>query len=284
MNHRIVITLVLMTALLPGDTTVVRASGNHAAVRVSLSTRPDQIRMGEPATMDLEVRDRENKRIRRLPIVHEKQMHLIVVPWDLSGLAHLHPDRDEDGRFSTTHVFPHGGRYRLYADMQAPDGKSVVVPFTLEVHGKKHPAPSLAEGLAQGHTSTAGGIRAERAAPSRVTSGRPIELGFELSDARTHGPVTDLQPYLGTMAHVIIISEDGKDFLHAHTVDGRTSAGHGGGHGHAMHGGHNGTSRTRGTMLNVHTTFPHPGLYRIWMQVQRDRRVITLPFVVRVEG
>jgi hypothetical protein len=36
-------------------------------------------------------------------------------------------------------------------------------------------------------------------------------------------------------------------------------------------------------MLTVHTTFPHAGLYRVWMQVQRKKQVITLPFVANAE-
>jgi len=283
MNRRTLNTLVLFTILLLANTMLVCASENDT-VRVLLSTRPEQVRMGEPVTLLLEVRDRENKRIPSLPVVHEKQMHLIVVPADLSRLAHLHPEPGDGGVFSTSYVFPSGGRYRVYADMRGPDGRPLVVPFTLEVHGEKRPATSVAEGLAQGYQSSAGGIRAERTSPSDLISGKPLELGFELTDARTHGPVTDLQPYLGTMAHVIIIGGDGKDFLHAHTVGDGTSAVPGGGHGHAMHGEHKGSSLMRGTRLIIHTTFPHPGLYRIWMQVQRNRQVITLPFVVSVEG
>jgi hypothetical protein len=84
------------------------------------------------------------------------------------------------------------------------------------------------------------------------------------------------------MAHVIIISKDGGEFLHAHTMEGGTPPATGDHDGHAMHAGHTMAARSAATMLTVHTTFPHAGLYRVWMQVQRKKQVITLPFVVSV--
>lgn len=37
-----------------------------------------------------------------------------------------------------------------------------------------------------------------------------------------------------------------------------------------------------GPRLELETTFPRTGLYRLWVKLRRWDRVITIPFVVRV--
>ena len=112
-------------------------------------------------------------------------------------------------------------------------------------------------------------------------------LNFTVADARSNSPVTDLQPYLGALAHFVIISEDSTDFLHAHPMtpeemrrSGSTNDHHAAPHNvSAQHGAQGGASSAQ---VAAHTSFPRAGLYKIWAQFQRNNQVITVPFVVRI--
>jgi hypothetical protein len=79
-------------------------------------------------------------------------------------------------------------------------------------------------------------------------------------------PITDLQPYLGAMGHCVIVSEDGQTYLHSHPEQlfNPTPDTHG------------------GPAVMFHTIFPHPGLYKIWGQFQRNGKVLVSSFVVNV--
>lgn len=94
----------------------------------------------------------------------------------------------------------------------------------------------------------------------RLAAGQELMLTYTIEDAETGAPVTDLQPYLGAVGHVVILSEDAEQYLHVHPMDEKGS----------------------GPKAEFMTTFPHAGIYKIWGQFQRDERVITVPFVVNV--
>ncbi|OXM82897.1 hypothetical protein [Paenibacillus rigui] len=43
-----------------------------------------------------------------------------------------------------------------------------------------------------------------------------LTLTFSFHDDQTAEPITDLQPYLGAIGHVTILSQDGEQYLHVH--------------------------------------------------------------------
>ena len=124
--------------------------------------------------------------------------------------------------------------------------------------------------------------------PSKpLRAGQEAMLDFAVTDGRTNEPVTDLEPYLGALAHFVIVSEDGAEFLHAHPMqkmDLRAAHAHGAPERHeAMPHTHGGRMMSAAAPeVSAHTSFPRAGLYKIWAQFQRGGRVITVPFVVRV--
>jgi hypothetical protein len=85
-------------------------------------------------------------------------------------------------------------------------------------------------------------------------------ITFSLFD-NSDEPITNLQPYLGAMGHLVIISEDGNDFVHAHPVEGATTSG----------------------PIAFEAHFPRPGIYGGWGQFQRAGVVLTVPFVIEVK-
>jgi hypothetical protein len=70
-----------------------------------------------------------------------------------------------------------------------------------------------------------------------------------------------MQNYLGAAGHVVIVSSDMEQYLHVHPAD---------------------SQQTAGPEAKFSTTFPADGLYKIWGQFQRDGRVLTVPFVVKI--
>jgi len=115
-----------------------------------------------------------------------------------------------------------------------------------------------------------------------------LMLDFQAFDAKTNKPATDLQNYLGELAHFVLISEDLKDFVHAHPMSkgehkesGKTDDHNADGHKHSTMEGV--TTKPSASEVAAHTAFPRSDLYKIWAQFQRGGKVITVPFVVNVK-
>jgi hypothetical protein len=97
-------------------------------------------------------------------------------------------------------------------------------------------------------------------------------------------PADDLEPYPGAAAHVAIVSEDTREFVHTHGEDvasgGDAVSHHGLGGGH---GDHHGERLTFGPRIGFIHTFEVPGLYKIWAEFNHHGDMAVVPFVVEVE-
>lgn len=235
----------------------------------------------------------------QLEIVHEEPLHLLMVSSDLSWYAHEHPAPQPDGTFKLPgFVFPAAGEYILYHDY-TPKGKPQQVPqFKLKIAGDA-PAPKpLVEnydvvGLVDGYEFRV------RCNGEKFFAGKDsiIRVGID----RDGQPVTDIEPYLGAMGHLVIISQDLKEFVHSHPLDldgdhgheGESDHGHGEGDGHDHgHAGHDHESMMAAAKAAValangkpsdivfHAVFPKPGLYKAFAQFQHKGRILTYPFVI----
>ncbi len=271
-----------------------------AAFRADFRTEPGEVKAGEPATLSFTVKNNQGATVDNLQVVHEKPMHLLVVLNDLSEFYHIHPEPQTDGSFKVTHTFPHGGAYKLYADFTPPNATQVVDRLDVNVAGEARPRLALAED--KSNVKTVDSLRVTMQPDKPLRAGEELMLNFAVADAKTGKPATDLQPYLGALAHFVIISEDTVDFLHAHPMTKDEMAEMGGGsHGGMTDMAHDDAeakphshdaaelkdkaqSDVSPSEVAAHTTFPRAGLYKVWAQFQRNNRVITVPFVVRVGG
>ena len=144
--------------------------------------------------------------------VHEQQLHLIVVRRDLTGYQHLHPTMDASGTWKVSLRLPGPGVYRAYADFSAiADGntKPVILGVDLTAPGSYSPQPLPAA------------AREAPAGPLTVSmEGTPHAGGidavyFRISAAGA--PATqDVQPYLGSYAHLVAVREGDLAISHAH--------------------------------------------------------------------
>ena len=65
------------------------------------------------------------------------------------------------------------------------------------------------------------------------------------------------------MGHLVVLSQDGKQYVHAHPMDEKTTG-----------------SKVVAFMAHI----PNAGLYKGWGQFQRQGQVHVIPFVLRVEN
>ena len=278
----------------PGQIASGETNARKAAFRAEFATTPREVRAGEAATFTFTVKDAQGGIVRDLSVVHEKPMHLLIVSDDLAEFFHLHPEPQADGSYQVAHTFAAGGNYKLYADFTPPDAAQVVDRHDLKVSGAPRPRVALAPDSQT--IKTVDNLRVTLKPDKPLRAGEELMLNFAVADAKSGQPARDLQPYLGALAHFVIISEDTTDFLHAHPMEkGEQMAGthtapadkdhEATPHSHATASAH-GEKKQAASVSEVaaHTTFPRPGLYKVWAQFQRGGRVVTVPFVVRVAG
>ncbi len=259
--------------------------------KVDFKSEPGVINAGTPATLSFTVKDKQGATVKDLPIVHEKPMHLLIVSKDLAEFYHIHPEPQADGTYRVSHVFPNGGDYRLYADFTPRDSKQVVEKIDVKVAGTKR-----AEVALQPDTKlekSVDGLRVVLKPQGEIKAANELMLEFAAFDAKTNQPATDLENYLGELAHFVIISEDMQDFVHAHPMskdehdsmkksdakkDDHSADGH-------THGAKKSGAKTQSASeVAAHTAFPRSGKYKIWAQFQRGGKIITVPFVVNVKA
>ncbi|MUG71970.1 hypothetical protein [Paenibacillus validus] len=212
---------------------------------------------GKGTLIRIEIKKDDGERIDKFELNHEKLLHLIVIGKDLAYFNHIHPEYKGDGVFEIENDFPAGGEYRLIADFKPAGGDSMTKMEWVRIEGKRaEPVPVVPdaslEKIVDGKRVT---LSIDQLEPKKES-----KLTFTLADEQTNQPITDLEPYLGAIGHVVILSEDGERYVHVHADEGQAT----------------------GPDAYFETTFPRSGVYKVWGQFQRDNQVFTVSFVVKV--
>ncbi len=260
------------------------------AFKVDFKSEPAEIKAGTPVLLSFTVKDKAGAIVKDLPIVHEKPMHLLIVSKDLAEFYHVHPEQSADGSYRVSHLFANGGEYKFYADFTPKEAAQVVEQIDVKVTGTERAKVALQPDAK--FEKTVEGLRVVMKPSAEIKAGQELTLDFQAFDAKTNKPATDLQNYLGELAHFVIISEDMKDFVHAHPMakgesmdsmkmdDKPADNQADGNHDHSTMEG--ATTKESASEVSAHTAFPRAGLYKLWAQFQRNNKVINVPFVVRV--
>ena len=241
----------------PGGDEHAGHSGGHSMLMVQ--TDPSPVESGKPAKLKLMIHDAKGAMVKNFDVVHEEKVHLIIVRDELDQFAHLHPTVDATGNLTVTYTFPTGGVYRLYADHQPTGGKQGTAMGELKVKGEAPSAPALTPdvpGKVNGN-----GLDGE-VTLKNVKAGSEATVRFELTDAAGK-LVPDLQPYMGAMGHLVVLSSDGKEYVHAHPVDDKPAKGN--------------------NVVAFQVHFMKAGLYKGWGQFRWKDEVRVIPFVVKVD-
>ncbi len=236
---------------------------SDASYWLDVAAEPGAVPVGKAVRLRITVRDRDtNEAITRFDEMHERLLHLFVVSSDLRYFDHVHPAPTVEGSFEIPLTFPRAGAYRLVTDLLPTGGTPQTLQHTLLTAGRAtavramEPPPD-AETL----ESTAGDVRA-RLVTGGARAGDDAHLVIELTDQKSSGPVTDVEPYLGAWGHMFLASRDLADVVHSHPLIDETTAG--------------------GPRITFQTLFARDGWYRVWTQVQRRGRLLTFEFTVRV--
>ncbi|MGH3547001.1 MAG: hypothetical protein ACRDQU_02525 [Pseudonocardiaceae bacterium] len=186
-------------------------------------------------------------------------LHFYLVRSDLTGFAHLHPSMSPEGVWSVGLPALSPGNWRTYTQFITPNeaGQPValVLSVPLTVPGGAStvalPAPSATTSV-DGYALTLAG---------QPVAGQESELALTIS--RDGTPVTDLQPYLDTYAHLTAIHDGDLAFAHLHPQG-------------SVHGDHGGPT------LTFHAEFPKSGDWRLFIQFQTSATLHTAATTVHV--
>jgi len=229
---------------------------------------PKNPKAGEPVALEFAIKDFFGENTQAMDIVHEMPMHLMVVSSDLAEFYHIHPMPVAGGVFRVSHVFPHGGDYKLFADYTPTGASGRIEGFDLKVDGPPRPVYTLTP--MQPEVATVDGMRMTMTADKPLRTGQDINFAMSMVDAKTGRPIRDLQRYLGAWAHIAVVSQDLEDFIHVHPFEDADVTGP--------------ISKPSPGTIRTATGFRRPGLYKWWAQVERGGKVTDFPFVFRVEG
>lgn len=233
-------------------------------------TSPAAVTAGKPFTIKLKVRDGGNEAITKFEEVHDKRYHLFIISRDMSVFEHVHPAQQPDGTWELEARLPKPGYYNIVSDFLPTGGAPQVIMRSLITADFTGDARSN-EVEIQPDTifeKTLNGITAKvDFEPRPLLAGEHGHLTFNLTDAATGQPVTDLQPYLGAFGHTLIMSEDQVNAVHSHpTPDLSNDISRGLGGPRVMFEGY----------------FPTAGEYRAWTQFLRHDQITTFSFAFRV--
>jgi hypothetical protein len=231
------------------------AGHNAMLTNLELQTR-EGLKSGTPTTLRFSIPGAKGVPIKEFAVSHDAKVHLILIRQGLDQFAHIHPTLDAaTGNLSADFTFPQGGIYHLFADYQETSGMPMTATARVEVAGDKPVAPELkpdVPGLLQGN-----GI-ATKVTVEGAKAGAEAKVRFEVLDGDK--PVNDLEPYMGAMGHLVVVSADAKRYVHAHPNEKADAK----------------------NVVTFGASFPTAGIYKGWGQFKRGGQVRIVPFVVNV--
>ena len=193
-------------------------------------------------------------------------MHMVIVRDDFATFDHLHPAFDAGtGTFEQAFTKAPNHRYYVYADTTPKGVGQQVFRFTLESDGPY--AMYKLSAAASGPNSKAGPYTVTLAKTTFAASTpQEVDLTIESGD----DPATDLVPYLGAPAHVVMIDMSTLEYVHIHPMlRGQTTM----------------TMGKAGPFMKLMLPSLPAGTYKTWVQIAggKDAKVYTAPFSLVVK-
>lgn len=147
--------------------------------------------------------------VRSYDVLHDRQLHLIVASRDLQQYQHVHPERDENGRWTVDLAEMPAGAYRAFADFQATGADQYTLGVDLSVAG---PTPEFVPLVTRSTDSV---------------DGFDVTLDHDLDGTSTEvtvtvlrdGEVVTTEPYLGAAGHLVALRDGDLAYLHVHPLD-----------------------------------------------------------------
>ncbi|MEV7386436.1 MULTISPECIES: hypothetical protein [unclassified Streptomyces] len=238
------------------------AGGNGLADTVAgyRLTSPDStLKAGRPAAYRFTVDGPDDKPVTGFALDQTKRMHFYAVRSDLTGFQHIHPTMASDGTWTADLSALTAGSWRMFTsftpDSGSGKGKDFVLSRTVTVPGTatRTPLPAATNSTtADGYTVTVKG---------EPMAGMAHPLTVRIT--KDGKPVTDLQPYLDTYAHLTAFHEGDSAFAHLHPTT-------------KVDGDHGGPD------LSFHAELPTSGNWRLFLQFQTGGTLHTAALTLRV--
>jgi hypothetical protein len=246
-------------------------AGNPLALpdfRLKVETTPKLLKPGQPTTFRFSVHHPiSGAPARDFAVMHEKLFHLFVISRDLEEFAHIHPEHHADGSFTIQHTLPKPGHYKLFADFLPMGGGAQITGHPLATVGVESDLTAATATLTPDAVlaKTVDGVKVEILNErATILGGEEVDLIFRFTDAKTDTPITDLERYLGAWGHLVILSEDMTDYVHAHPREETQPDPN--------------VPSLGGPEVLFDALLPKPGTYRAWLQFQRGGVLSTVSF------
>ena len=190
-----------------------------------------------------------------LEVTNEKILHCFIYDAALKEFHHEHPTFDGALWHVSSNVTVNGNYFVFLQGRTAADHEDFVLDAEVAVSGgaPANPAPPVLGD----HRSAADEISVATLSNDKIIAGNTTMLWLNFS--RTDGTPAVITPYLGVLAHVTIVSNDGDRLIHVHPMTGSSN-----------------------TNLMLHTEFPEAGDYRIWIEFIDGGALRTVPLSVSV--
>ncbi|MFE9809332.1 hypothetical protein [Streptomyces sp. NPDC005548] len=184
-----------------------------------LTSRNASLVAGKRTPYRFTVTGPDAKPVTAFAVDQTKRMHFYAIRSDLTGFQHLHPTMAADGTWTADLSELTPGSWRMFASFTPAGGAGKGTAFvlsrgvTVPGSGRQAPVPAAATtARVDGYTVTVQG---------RPMAGMSHPLTVSVTKAGR--PVTSLQPYLDTYAHLTAFHEGDTAFAHLHPtthVDG----------------------------------------------------------------
>jgi hypothetical protein len=214
---------------------------------------------GKATSLSFRIQDTTGMAVTSFQDDQTKLMHFYVVRSDLAGFQHVHPTMAKDGTWTANLAALAPGTYRAYASFITTNGSGTAVALELSKQFTVAGTASTTALPAASRTAEVDGYT--------VTLSGDLMAGMEhtltATVTKNGAPVTDLQPYLGTYAHLTAFHEGDMAFAHLHPQG-------------TVNGDHGGPTLTFGASM------AKSGNYRLFLQFQTGGTVHTAAFTVPV--
>ncbi|MFD1932729.1 hypothetical protein ACFSKW_14720 [Nonomuraea mangrovi] len=205
------------------------------------------LKAGQPTDFSFTVTGPDGRPVTGYEVQHEKKVHFIVVSRDLNTFQHLHPEEGANGVWTVKLTLPEAGVYRAYADILPTGASAMTLGTDLFAAGDYAPKPLPAVSRTaevDGYTVTLDGD---------LVPGQAGKL--TLTVAKDGKPVTDVQPYLGALGHLVALRAGDLAYLHVHPEK---------------------------DSLTFYAEVPSRGDYRLFLDFKHQDKVRTAAFTVKV--
>ncbi len=183
-------------------------------------------------------------------IEHEKRLHLVIASRDLTAYAHLHPEMDTDGRWTTDLPRLPAGAYRAFADFHPTGGEAITLGVDLTNPGNVEAPPRLAPRTIDQIDGYEVRLSGQPAAGRSTT----LELTVLLD-----GEDVTTDPYLGARGHLVALRDGDLGYLHVHPLSDEGPG-----------------------PVRFAAEVPSPGSYALFFDFSHDGEVRTARFVIDV--